>query len=937
MVLSAFSGASARRLLLAAGVAAGAFGGAATSASAIQFEALDAEFADTAGAPVRQAGAHADVRVKFKVPLLDPADLNSGPLEQPHQFEMDLPPGLVGDPTAAPTCSVAKMKAGPNGNSALCPVEAQVGFAKIASGPGIEYGLPIYNLERPEDSPGIFAFNIAGVVVRIVPSVRGGDYGITVDSGTIATAVQIDGADVTLWGVPADTAHDPLRAPSGNTLFCFPDFGFCFNGGAQSTDARKPFLSLPTSCASDPLRFTARMDGWQSIGNMVSQAFTEGIDGLPFVIDGCDALAFEPTVETHPTSTAADAPSGLEVDLRVPQNDDPDGLAASHVKDVTMVLPEGMSVSPSSAAGLGACSPAKIGLGTDDAPDCPSSSKLGTVTVETPLLDEPLTGDVLLATPDQNPFGSLVALYIVAEGSGVRVKLPGRVDPNPVTGQLTATFSNNPQLPFSALKVRFDGGENASLATPTACGRYEAKTTVTSWSGKSVALTSPMVVDQNCGPRGFAPGVNAGSVKPLAAKDSPFVLNLDRPDGQQNYADVGVTMPPGLLARISDIDLCGAADAAAGSCNDRSLIGSVFTTAGPGSTPLPVRGKAYLTGPYKGAPFGISIVVPTAGQAGPFDLGNVVVRARINVDRTDAHVTVTSDPMPTILRGFPLRIRQVQVAIDHGRFMLNPSSCKPMNVGVAVRGTEGGLKDSQVPYRVTGCDKLVQDQKISIGFTNKAQQRPGKHPGVEAKLTSKGPGGANLKKVAVKLPLSVALDPKNAKALCKPAEREAKNCPAASIVGQATAKSVLKEPLSGPVYFVEGTRKTASGRTTSALPKLWIPLSGGGVTIDVNADSTVSQRKLVSTFDDLPDAPIYQFNLRLNSGKNGILTVPPSKDGGTCERDRTIDMQLTGHNGAVKTVSSKVKVAGCKTKKKSSSKGGTKKSASAKRAPAARR
>lgn len=922
-------GVRTRRLgVVIAGV--GAVLALASPAAAIELSRFDAAITNVDGSAERRAGAHADVNVGFEVPLRDPADPVSGPVEQPHRFRVDLPPGLVGNPQTVERCPVSGLKAGPAGLNALCPIGSQVGIARVLSG-GVLINTPVYNVTPPSDAPAMFAFNFIGVVVRIVPRVRADDYGITMETEVIPQASQINGADVQLWGVPADPVHDVDRfAPMGNTGFVAPP--------AASQALRRAFLSLGTDCSATGRGMTAQIDGWRSVGAFATQTIFQHTETVPFDLTECDVLEFAPTISVAPTATRADAPSGLDVDLRVPQNDAPDGRAAAHVKDVSMVLPKGMSVSPSSAAGLGACSPAEIGLGVDAPANCPRSSKLGTVSVETPLLDEPLTGDVILATPDNNPFGSLVALYIVAEGSGVRIKLPGRVDPNPVTGQLTATFSNNPQLPFSALKVRFDGGENASLATPTACGRYETKTTVTSWSGKSVDLMSPMVIDQNCGPRGFAPGVQAGSVTPLAAKDSAFVLTLDRPDGQQNYGSVGVKMPPGLLARINDIDLCAEADAAAGSCNANSLIGTVTTTAGPGSAPLPVRGKAYLTGPYKGGPYGISIVVPTAGQAGPFDLGNVVVRARIEVDRTDAHVSVTSDPMPTILRGFPLRIRQVQVAINHGRFMINPSSCAAMKVGVTVHGTGGGVSESQLPYRVAGCGDLKQDQKITLGFTNKSQQRPGKHPGVEAKMTSKGPGGANLEKVVVKLPLSVALDPKNAKALCKPEQRQAKACPKDSIVGRASAKSVLKEELTGPIYFVEGTRKTKTGRVVPTLPKLWIPLSGGGVTIDVNADSDVSRKQLVSTFKDLPDAPITEFKLRINSGKNGILTVPPSKDGGTCQRDRTVHMQLTGHNGAVKTVRSKVKVAGCKAKKKSSSKkSSSKTTSSAKKAPATRR
>lgn len=927
---------SASRWVIVVLTAIVATGVVALPASALEFQGFGGTASSGATrAPVRQAGAHPDLRVQFTLPRKVPGDLLSPPLELPHQLRVDMPVGIVGNPSATVQCRESALKAEGNGTRANCPVGSQVGAAHIMRSLGNWGGTdaPVFNMEPPRGSPAMFAFNFLGVVVKLIPEVRAGDYGITIDTGDISTAEIVLGADVELWGVPADPSHDPWRVQIGKALNCVGDpyVGNCSGAGASSQSPRVPLLTLPTSCPGTPAVTTGHIDGWDRIGSFGSASFTEDLNGVPFVTTGCERLAFEPAVDVRVTSRKTDAPTGLDVDLRVPQSDAPDGLATAHVRDVAVVLPLGMSVSPSSAAGLGACSPDQIGLGSEGSPRCPVSSKIGTVTVETPLLSEPLTGDVILATPDRNPFGSLLALYIVAEGSGVRVKLPGRVDANAVTGQLTATFANNPQLPFSALKVRIDGGANAPLATPTACGRYETSIDISSWSGKTASLSSPMVLDEGCAPRGFAPTVSAGSNLPLAGKDSPFTMTIDRPDGQQNLAKVQTVLPPGLLARIGNVDLCPEAQAASGACGAGSLVGSTQVLAGPGSAPLPVRGNVYLTGPYGGAPYGLSIVVPTAGQAGPFDLGNVVVRAKISVDRNDAHVTVASDPLPTIIRGFPLRIRKVVVSVDRPGFTFNPTGCKASRVDVATASTAGVTSVSTPPYRLGGCGDLELDQKITMGFTNKTQTKVGKHPGVRAKMTSKAQG-TNLRAVAVKLPLSVALDPDNAKALCKPEERAALKCPAASIVGKATAVSVLKQPLKGPIYFVEGTRKSKTGRIIKTLPKLWIPLSGGGITVDVNADSTVDkQQRLVSTFSDLPDAPISSFDLRIGGGKNGILKVPPSKEGGTCTRDRTVYMQLTGQNGKKLERAVKASVDGCKkaSKKKAKKASASKRSASA--------
>ncbi len=526
-------------LALVAAIAAVGMAPSTAAAAPISFDTFNGAFEDPAalGQPVRQAGSHPDVRVRFLIPPDDPNVPVSFPVDQAHQLITDMPPGLIGNPRAAETCPEAAMKGGPDGNSARCPVGSQVGVAHIVGpGPFNVTAAPVFNIERPDDAPAMFAFHVLSVVVKLTPSVRPDDFGVTIDTGTISQGLVFMGGDVTLWGVPADPAHDFQRVPEGASLFYLPGFGY-FNGGARVSSTPRPLLSLGTECSGQPLVTRGLLDGWNEIGTFASSSFDTDENGEPFVLTGCDKLPFAPEIGVANTSAVADGPTGLAVDLRVPQSAGVNALATAHVKDVRMVLPEGMSVSPSSAAGLGACSSEQIGVGNDLAPSCPRSSKLGTVTVDTPVLDDPLTGDVILATPDDNPFGSLISLYIVAEGAGVRVKLPGRVDPDPVTGQLTATFSNNPQLPFDRLRVRFDGGDNASLATPTACGRYETRTQITSWSGKSVDLVSPMVIDEGCGPRGFAPSFAAGSESPVAGASSAFSLAIARDDRSQELLD----------------------------------------------------------------------------------------------------------------------------------------------------------------------------------------------------------------------------------------------------------------------------------------------------------------------------------------------------------------------------------------------------------------
>jgi hypothetical protein len=852
----------------------------------------------------RQAGAHADLTTVIRFASIKDQNGGETPDGQARDIKIELPAGFAGNPTAAPTCTTAQLVGGFNGKTPVCPMGSQVGHALVFNdgSDDIANGIPVsvYNMVAPPDLPGLFAFNTDGAIVYIRPTVRSTDYGIDATVPAVSQAIKFYGARVDLWGVPGDPVHDAERVDNATGATNNP-----------SPVSPVPFLTNPTSCIPTPLTFEASADSWLAPADVKTASTDRDLDGTPFVFDGCDRLPFAPSVTVQPGSHLADAPTGLDVDLTVPQSDDPDGLATAHVRRVAVTLPEGMSVSPSSAAGLGACAPEEIRLGSDVAPTCPESSRLGTVSIDTPLLKAPLEGDVLLAKQDDNPFHSLLALYLVARGPGVLVKLAGRVDPDPVTGRLTATFDNTPQLPFSELHVAFRGGPKAPLATPTACGRYTTHAEITSWaSDVPVGLDTPMVIDQGCDARAFAVSFSAGSTTPGAGADSAFRLSLTRADRTQYLSRIDAQLPPGLLARIASVARCPEEQAAAGSCGAVSQIGGTSVLSGPGETPLGLTGRVYLTGPYRDAPFGLSIVVPTAGQAGPFDLGDVVVRAGIYVDRADAHVTVKSDPLPTIIRGFPLRLRQVVVDIDRAGFMFNPTNCAPAAITGSFGSVEGDSSVLLAAFRSIGCGELPVAPKLGLRFTGRTATTDGKHPGVSATLTTQ-PGSANLRTATVKLPLSVALDPDNAQALCKPQQRAALACPAASIVGRASARSILPDPLTGPVYFVQGTRVSKTGRVISTLPKLWIPLSGDGVTIDVNADSDVdSTERLVTTFHDVPDAPISSFRLDLTGGRHGILVV--SGKPGTCDRAKTLDSQFVGHNGVVAETVGQVAVDGCK-------------------------
>jgi hypothetical protein len=892
----------AGRALSLAAAAGAAFAIGAPPAMALEFDQLSAEVTDLAGNATRQAGAHPDSAVSFYVRPVDAENPQSFPEQQPHRFQIDLPPGLVGNPLAADRCADSALKAGENGNNAVCPVSSQVGIARVLGIGGSwtpPSEVPVYNVVPPDDKPAIFAFNYLGTVVKITPSIRPGDHGVTIDSGVISQGALYFGAKVTLWGVPADSAHDPDRWE--------PKFGgFMIARPGLSHSERRPFLSLPTSCTGRPETLTARLDGWGSVGQFTTRELTTDPNDVPFTNVGCDRLPFAPSALVEAPSRTAESPTGLDVELEVPQADSPDGLSTAHVRDVTVELPEGMVVSPSSAPGLEACSPAQIGLGVDAEPSCPRASKLGTVTAETPLLKEPLAGEVFLAQPNENPFGSMLAMYLVVRGPGVLVKIPGRVDADPVTGRLTATFKNNPQLPFSVLRVKLPGGENAPLATPAACGTHQTTTDIVSWATPEVhPFSTPMAIDQGCDRGGFAPSVTAGSTNTAAGEHSTFALRIQRADGQQHVRSVTTTMPAGLLADIASVPLCGEAQANAGTCDDASQVGTTRTAAGPGTSPLTLPGKVFLTGGYKGGQYGLAIVV--RALAGPFDLGIVVVRASISVDPLDAHVTVVSDDVPNILsvkgrdgvsNGFKLLLRDIQVNVDRPSFILNPTSCAAKSIGGSIGSYGGATVPIAERFQVDGCAGLDLKPSLALTLSGKGQTTDGKHPAVSAVLTQPG-GQSNLKKVRVALPLSLALDTENANGLCEFADgsKVEPTCPKASIVGTATAVTpILNQPLTGPVYFVKNIRKDPkSGRDIRTLPKLVIPMVGpNGVKLTLTGTSDVENDHLVTTFDNIPDAPVSSFKLNIIGGKGGILTV---SDADICKATQVAEQQADGQNG----------------------------------------
>ncbi len=842
------------------------------------------------------------------------------PVENVRNIWVELPPGFVGAASAAPRCRLSELTR----FAPACPAGSQVGTLVLFK-TGDATPNPLYNMVPEKGYPAEFAFKYSTNAVVSYPQLRprGEGYGLnfTVPG---ASRFLISGVSATLWGVPSQ--HPGLfgAPPMGG-----PPVPFLSNQ-SDCLDAQ-PTTKIRVDSWEHPAR--KRSDGTP---DLTDPNWKSSSAPAP-AITGCDApgLAdqFKPTISAGPTSTdaggstAADTPSGYHVDLAFPQANDPTDPGtvfdpsvpqAPQLKDAAVTLPVGVAVSPSAADGLGGCSDVpgsdQVNLDSISPVSCPESSKIGSVVATSPLLAshdpetdavtgaEPLEGDVFLIKPhpgDLDPSGDRdgrfrLLIQIDDPRLGLNAKLPGIVTADKATGRLVARFTDNPQLPVKHLSLTFKSGDRAPLVNPTTCGAATTSGVFTPWSrggtrsdGVVVAGTPDATADSSfdvswdgkgagCpSTLPFAPAMTAGTASNQAGASSPFTFDVTRQDRTDVFKNVSVTLPGGLLAAVKDVPLCADADANAGSCPVASRVGSATVAAGAGGSPFYLRDQPVaLTGPYKGAPYGLAIAVHAV--AGPFDLGTVVVRQALNIDPDDAHVTVVSDPLPTVRDGVPLRVRRINVTVDRPGFMRSPTSCAAKAIGASIGSLNGTTVNLSSPFAVDGCARLPFAPKLAMKLTGAKETKVGGHPGIEALVTQR-PGEAAPRSVEVTLPLSLALDPDHAASenLCEYTDGLADRCPQKSVIGTATAISpLLKAPLTGKVFFVKGVRTDPkSGRQIRTLPTLLLELRGE-VSLNLRASSSVPDNKhLVSTFSMIPDAPISSFQLKLDSGKNGILVV----------------------------------------------------------------
>lgn len=929
----------------------------------VQFgiDSADVQLSDAKGKAFTQAGGHPfeyTTTLDFNTEINPTLGLTTlgYPVEPTRDIAAELPVGFLGNPQAADRCDAGDLL-GENQSPPSCPVDSQIGTALVQVNVGPASGnrlgpLPLFNMVPPPGVPARFGVNVYGTVVTFDARLRSeSDYGISVTVPRIPAALNVAGSSLTLWGAPAADVHDPLRACPGKLApeYVQPDPP---EAASCKTDAaERAFLRMPTSCTApgEGLRWPIAMDSWNEVGALLSSGAPDLSDpawesteiegheapGYPLApsewgaegkgVDGCPEVPVAGSLSAKPTSLDTESSTGLEVHVEVPNpglnNPASTAIASSDIKRVKVALPQGVTINPSQAEGLGVCSPAqyessRLEFHPDGQHGCPSDSKVGTVSVKTPLLEEQIPGNVYIAAPFDNPFDSLLAIYVVLEEPmrGILVKLPGEVRTNEQTGKIEAEFDDLPQTPFSSFDFKFREGARAPLVTPPTCGSYETVTEIEGWSdpGNHITSTSSFEITRGIGggpcPKAgtpdFKPTFSAGAINNSAGDFSPFVMRLTRKDGEQDMTRFSATLPPGVLGKLAGVDKCpgsavaiarsksGLQERANPSCPANSEIGRSVVGAGVGSVLTHVPGKVYLGGPFNGRP--LSVIAITPAVAGPFDVGTVVVQVALTLNPKTAEVEVdgtASDPIPHMLKGIPAKLRDLRVYVDRPDFTLNPTSCDPSATEATLFGGGGNAFTStdDVPvfledrFQAANCAAL--GFKPKLGLKLKGGTSRGDFPALQATYRPR-PGDANVEGLVVRLPRSAFLEQGHIRTVCTRVQFAADACPKGSQYGFIRAFTpLLDEPLAGPVYLRSSNHK---------LPDLVFDLHG---LVDVEVATRIDSVRggVRASVETVPDAPLTKVVLRMQGGKKGLIVNSRNLCGST----NRANVASNGHNGKI--------------------------------------
>jgi len=921
-------------------------------------EGFDANVLAEGGGPAEQAGSHPGAET-FSFDFQESGSAGEDGLRD---FSVEMPPGLIENPTATKQiyCSKKEFETPRNSpweeslSGESCKDKTQVGIITVrsAAAGGSERTFGLFNLVPHGGEPAELGASPFGKPIVFVPSTRQaeGEYGTTLKAGDVPEALHVSGLTVTIWGVPWGLLgpKELVRKDENEIVFQqlishYKERGNCLNEkdpaasfgepqrvltiikgsktttehdpGACSaynplTEAPQAYLTLPTSC-EEPLNYAVTADSWlrgEEVGTRTS--------GKP-MLSGCGKLEFEPRATAQLSDPRASSPSGYEFHILVDTHGvtDPGCCAPTPVRRAAVTLPEGVTINPSVGSGLGVCTTAQYAAETPSSPfgaGCPAESKIGDFRVRTPIISGAINGSIFLAAPRENPFGSLIAVYLVAKSieRGILVKVAGELKADPSSGNLTAVFDELPQLPYSDLEIHFREGQRSPLATPPACGSISTEADLTPWRDPGLVRHKSLPATIGAGAGGgpcpvglapFAPQAVAGMLNSRAGAYTPFYLHLTRKVTEQEIVSYSAQFPPGLLGKIAGIPYCpdaaieaarhssGVAERAHPNCPAASMIGHTYSGYGVGSVLAYAPGNLYLAGPYRGSAF--SVVAIDSALVGPFDLGVVIIRSAVRIDPQTAQASIDAtgtDPIPHIIDGIPIHLRDIRAYIDRPGFTVNPTSCEPFKVASALNGagqryadrSDDTLAIASAPFQAFDCASL--GFRPRIGLALKGGTKRGDYPSLRVTVRPR-PGDANIAASQVRLPPSLFLDQSRIRTICSRVQFAAGRCPRGSIYGHVRAFTPLLEaPMEGPAYL------RSSSHT---LPDLVFALRGHGIEVDVAGRIDAYKGGIRGTFPTIPDAPVSKFVLKMNGGKRGVLVDAEN----LCKARQLATARLLGH------------------------------------------
>jgi hypothetical protein len=830
------------------------FAGPVGSAFAAEFGIVPGSFAAKAlnaeGHPDALAASHPDLlQLDFALNL-------EGTTARDLEFE--LPAGLGGDPAAVPQCPRAVYD-----NEEECPPESQVGVFEVGLSEGLKVELPLFELEpRPDQFIAFGSFS--SINLPLTPEIRPGDFGITLKANDIPEEPVTEG-HFELWGIPAD--HQ-----------------------VGTAIPRRPFLTLPSTCG--PMNFTFRARSWQEGAPWLSASADTGTP-----LTGCEGLRFAPRLGLQLSEPVADSPTGLRMDLSLPEEAEGSERADAQIENVTVELPSGIGVSPGGAVGLAVCTDAELGLGSNAEAHCPQQAKIGTAEFSSSLLGDAVTGSIYLG---QEQPGERFRIFVAASVRGVALKFVSTLRLSSTTGRLTAVIQGLPQLPIQRIGLSFDGGPKALLASPLTCGLATAVANFEPYGGgpavdpaASVSI-APRTGSACHGPAPFSPQLTTASATHRAGRPTTFSTIVRRRPGEQLPRGFSVELPAGLSPGLGTIETC----TTAGACPAAAKVGSVLAEIGSGSSTAALRGNVYLTGPYRKAPFGM--LMEFQADIGSFALGTIAFRATAGLDGRTGRLTVSTDGLPDQFEGVPIRFQTIELDMDRQGFIRNPTSCSPRSTDAVLESQEGSSATATSPFAVHGCSKLGFRPEIQMAFLGRGQLHKGGTPALQvtAKLRR---GDTNLRGLTLSLPPVLSFGIGALKEICSRHDAIEADCPSGSRAGAATARTpLLNKPLSGSVYMVQ----PKSGKGT---PEMWVSVGALGVQMNLkNRTFTTDNGHFVTKMSGLPDLPLSAFTMRLGGAGTRIFSLAVSPCKGEQPRRLASDVTAKGQDGARRSFQSRI-------------------------------